>query len=194
MTSLSYRGPPLPGVHAPAQLSPHCRTSSPTEGGLHLTQLLVLLGTRPDESTISDHHDISGPERGGTSNAQHCARDIRGVARAGPKMDNAPRLLAGFLLISLSLAVYFTPTLVAFGRDHYNRGAIFVLNLLLGWTLFGWVAALVWACMNPGTATADDRAPCPYCCEPIIATARLCRFCGRELAADWSRPLPRRRA
>ena len=109
-------------------------------------------------------------------------------------MDNAPRLLAGFLLITLLLAVYFTPTLVAFGRDHYNRGAIFVLNLLLGWTLFGWVAALVWACMNPGTATADDRAPCPYCREPIIATARLCRFCGRELAADWSRPLPRRRA
>ena len=55
--------PPLPGVHAPAQLSPHCRTSSPTEGGLHLTQLLVLLGTLPDESTIFDHHDISGPER-----------------------------------------------------------------------------------------------------------------------------------
>ena len=53
------------------------------------------------------------------------------------------------------------------------RGAIFVLNLLLGWTLFGWVAALVWACMNPGTASADDRAPCPYCREPIIATARL---------------------
>ena len=52
-------------------------------------------------------------------------------------MDDAPRLLAGFLLITLSLAVYFTPTLVAFGRDHYNRGAIFVLNLLLGWTLFG---------------------------------------------------------
>ena len=108
-------------------------------------------------------------------------------------MDNAAGLLAGFLLISLSLAVYFIPTLVAFHRLHYNRGAIFVLNLCLGWTLLGWVAALVWACISPGTVTAplptEGRAPCPYCREPIIATAQVCRFCGRELAADWSRPL-----
>ena len=73
-------------------------------------------------------------------------------------MDDAPRLLAGFLLISLSLAVYFTPTLVAFGREHYNRGAIFVLNLLLGWTLFGWVAALVWAfCLGLVPAVDESR-------------------------------------
>src|SRR5438132_9786725 len=92
---------------------------------LHLTQLLVLLGTRPDESTISNHHDISGPERGERAMRNIVRAIFAGVARAGPKMDNAPRLLAGFLLISLSLAVYFTPTLVAFGREHYNRGAIF---------------------------------------------------------------------
>jgi hypothetical protein len=106
-------------------------------------------------------------------------------------MDNAAGLLAGFLLISLSLAVYFIPTFVASARRHHNRRAIFVLNLLLGWTLLSWVAALVWACMTPRMATgsAEGRAPCPYCREPIIATARICRFCGRELATDWSRPL-----
>jgi hypothetical protein len=112
-------------------------------------------------------------------------------------MDNAAGLLAVFLVVALSLAVYFIPAIVAFERLHYNRGAIFVLNLFLGWTLLGWVAALVWACMNPDTTTAplptEGRAPCPHCREPIIATAQACRFCGRELAADWSKPLVLRR-
>ena len=68
-------------------------------------------------------------------------------------MDNAAGLLAGFLVLALSLAIYFIPTLVAFERLRRNRGAIFVLNLFLGWTLVGWVAALVWAWMNrDGTA------------------------------------------
>ena len=112
-------------------------------------------------------------------------------------MDNAPGLMAGFLIISLSLAVYFIPAIVALERLHHNRGAIFVLNLFLGWTLLGWVAALVWACMNPATTaaplTTKGRVPCPHCSEPIIATASVCRFCGRELAADWSKPLVLRR-
>ena len=40
-------------------------------------------------------------------------------------------------------AVYFLPTFV--GQSKRNAGAIFTLNLLLGWTLVGWVVALVWA-------------------------------------------------
>jgi Superinfection immunity protein len=124
---------------------------------------------------------------------------VRSDSRAKDGMDNAAGLLAGFLVLALSLAIYFIPTLVAFERLRRNRGAIFVLNLFLGWTLVGWVAALVWAWMNPVTAMApletEGRAPCPHCREQIIVTARLCRFCGIELAADWSRPLvPHRRS
>lgn len=43
------------------------------------------------------------------------------------------------------LALYFLPALVADRRAHKNLTAIFVLNLLAGWTFVGWVAALVWA-------------------------------------------------
>lgn len=46
------------------------------------------------------------------------------------------------LLILASVALYFLPSIV--GRDKRNASAIFVLNLLLGWTLIGWVVALVW--------------------------------------------------
>jgi len=50
---------------------------------------------------------------------------------------------SGILLVLLAL--YFTPALVAFGRDHHQRAAILVLNLFLGWTVLGWIGALVWS-------------------------------------------------
>jgi hypothetical protein len=64
------------------------------------------------------------------------------------------------------IAIYFLPTIIAVMRNsetikgtksfldgkekvtyhgRKNKGAIFVLNLFLGWTLIGWVVALVWA-------------------------------------------------
>ena len=42
-------------------------------------------------------------------------------------------------------AVYFLPSFIAFSRDHKNKVAIFLLNLLLGWTVLGWVGSLVWS-------------------------------------------------
>lgn len=38
------------------------------------------------------------------------------------------------------------------GRRHHNRQAILVLNLLLGWTILGWVGALTWAITRPPQA------------------------------------------
>lgn len=49
-------------------------------------------------------------------------------------------------LICIVLVLYFTPTLVARARYKRNAAAITVLNVFLGWTLIGWVIALVWAC------------------------------------------------
>jgi len=53
-------------------------------------------------------------------------------------------VLVGILVCGGSL-FYFLPTVVSWGRGHQNGAAIFMLNLLLGWTFLGWVAALVWA-------------------------------------------------
>ena len=54
------------------------------------------------------------------------------------------RLLFAVLITLLSL-FYFLPFAIAFNRKRTNTGAIFALNLFLGWTLIGWVVALVWA-------------------------------------------------
>ncbi len=52
------------------------------------------------------------------------------------------------LLIVLIFVFYFLPTLIAFLRLHKNKLAIFLLNLLLGWTVLGWVVSLVWSVMK----------------------------------------------
>ncbi|MFT8736379.1 MAG: superinfection immunity protein [Zymomonas mobilis] len=49
------------------------------------------------------------------------------------------------IFIIILLAIYFIPTLVANSRNHKNTMSIFLLNLFLGWTFLGWVAALVWS-------------------------------------------------
>lgn len=52
------------------------------------------------------------------------------------------------LLFLLIFWLYFLPTVVAMRRKHINWRAIFLTNLLLGWTGFGWVVALIWAVKN----------------------------------------------
>ena len=51
--------------------------------------------------------------------------------------------LFDILFIIFFIMLYFVPYLV--GTHKRNSGAILALNLLLGWTFIGWVAALVWA-------------------------------------------------
>jgi hypothetical protein len=76
-------------------------------------------------------------------------------------------LLAGAVvaLTGVAILVYLLPAFIAEERKQQHRMPIFLLNLLLGWTFFGWVGALVWATMpiSPpplpvsAFAVADER-------------------------------------
>jgi Superinfection immunity protein len=43
------------------------------------------------------------------------------------------------------LSLYFVPTIIARNRDVEDYGKIFFFNVLLGWTVIGWLAALIWS-------------------------------------------------
>ncbi len=64
----------------------------------------------------------------------------------------------------LTIAPYLVPTGLAAYRDHPEKTGIFLVNLLLGWTIIGWIAALVWACSGTPTThrvetVGDERGP-----------------------------------
>ena len=107
---------------------------------------------------------------------------------------------AWVVFIVLLLGLYFVPSIVAFARRHHNKSGILALNFFLGWTLVGWVVALVWSVSStavvvlsasepqrPSAAiSAEDRRACPNCAEMIRPEARVCHFCGKELPAGWA--------
>lgn len=50
------------------------------------------------------------------------------------------------LAILFGIAMYFLPAIVAHHRQHVSSGAIFLTNLLLGWSIIGWIVCFAWAC------------------------------------------------
>ncbi len=59
-----------------------------------------------------------------------------------------PESAATFILLGASL-IYFLPTIVAGRRNPEQMGSTLFLNFFLGWTVMGWLMALVYACQRP---------------------------------------------
>lgn len=57
--------------------------------------------------------------------------------------------VVGILGLAVLLGFYFLPTIIAVMRGHRQTVPILLLNLFLGWTLIGWVVALVWSATSP---------------------------------------------
>src|SRR5438477_7015589 len=102
-------------------------------------------------------------------------------------MDNVMliRVVAGLLAVSVFLLpLYVLPTILAWKKTH--RMPILLLNLLLGWTLLGWVGALVWALVdtpaNPGQL--GKAVFCSNCGTYTPAGAQVCSSCGHPLVQD----------
>lgn len=52
------------------------------------------------------------------------------------------------LMLLAVVVLYMLPTLIAFGREHPRRQDVALVNILLGWTLIGWVAVFLWASLT----------------------------------------------
>jgi cytochrome c biogenesis protein CcdA len=57
--------------------------------------------------------------------------------------------LIPIIFVLVGAVMYFLPSIVAAQRSHHNATAIVVVNFFLGWTVIGWITALVWAVTNP---------------------------------------------
>ncbi|MGH0038402.1 MAG: superinfection immunity protein [Myxococcota bacterium] len=111
-----------------------------------------------------------------------------------------------------ALLVYIAPFTVAAGRDHPRARSILALNLALGWTGIGWLAALAWAwperthrprlyavppseLLRPGSETSArpwDRVRLAAAAA-ALATAAVLAAPGAWPAAPWW-PEPQRGA
>jgi hypothetical protein len=71
----------------------------------------------------------------------------------------------GFLalvIVCITVYCYFLPSVIAFSKQHHQRYAILVLNILAGWTGVFWLAALIWSLTARQLTYADlHQEPTP---------------------------------
>jgi Superinfection immunity protein len=54
-----------------------------------------------------------------------------------------------FLACVFAFVLHFLPAFLAFSRNHPSRWAILLVNIFFGWTILGWIIALIWALSAP---------------------------------------------
>ncbi|MGH9476966.1 MAG: superinfection immunity protein [Terriglobales bacterium] len=73
-------------------------------------------------------------------------------------------------------SLYFLPAIVAYRKRNFT--AIFLLDALLGWTVIGWIIALIWAC-----ADSDSPPRVVVIPAPAGGGAHFCGACGAPLSS-----------
>jgi hypothetical protein len=64
------------------------------------------------------------------------------IVSSNPSVQNS--LIIAIIAV-FCLLFYFIPTFVAYNRSHQSKLAIFFLNITLGWSVIGWIVALIWS-------------------------------------------------
>jgi hypothetical protein len=97
--------------------------------------------------------------------------------------------LSGILLFVIGAL----PTIIVAFRRHPDWKPIVAVNWLLGWTILGWVVALVWSLRPIKTATPVpepaqsslawwETKTCPSCADQIEKSASVCRHCNATVS------------
>ena len=60
-------------------------------------------------------------------------------------VDGFSNLIGFYLALGSMLGLYTAPLIIAMVRDHHRLPWIGLVNFAAGWTIAGWIAALVWS-------------------------------------------------
>lgn len=89
-----------------------------------------------------------------------------------------------WIILSLAVVLYLLPTGIASHRRHRNMTPIMLVNIFLGWTVVGWLVALIWSTTsNTEGPPAAPQVRCPSCAEMISAQAKICKHCHAPVAS-----------
>ena len=83
------------------------------------------------------------------------------------------------VFIFLGILVYFLPAINGYTRKHPKRDLILLVDLLLGWSLIGWLIALIWSYSGPNYSKVKI-IKCPHCGGDIEASYTTCKHCGKS--------------
>ncbi len=61
------------------------------------------------------------------------------------------------ILIATGVLVYFLPFYIAWFRRHHNKAGVFLINLLFGWTVIGWLGIFIYATLSSTSSKNDNK-------------------------------------
>jgi hypothetical protein len=93
-------------------------------------------------------------------------------------------------LVVFVAAIYLIPALIASLRGHKSKWAIIALNVLLGWSLIGWVVAFIWS-----LTSAKEKRPVVYMMTTAVdgttkAISAVIADAPKSRLEDYARQIP----
>lgn len=81
------------------------------------------------------------------------------AATQPPAANGTTTAILAIIIALVGLGAYLVPGIVASARHVPNQGSVWVVNILLGWTLIGWGVALAMACRSRYQAVMTPYGP-----------------------------------
>ena len=81
-------------------------------------------------------------------------------------------VILSVIFFAIGVAIYLLPTLAAGNKN--GKSLVFLINLLTGWTIIGWIVAGIMAISLP-----TNR--CSLCHGEIDKNVKRCKKCGGSL-------------